>query len=95
MLRSRGIHLLDNFPCFFTTAHAEADFAAVTKAFKESVQELQEAEFIPQRKSAENLLLDANKPPVPGAKLGKDRDGRPAWFVPNPDAPGKFVKVGT
>jgi len=32
---------------------------------------------------------------VPGAKLGKDRDGRPAWFVPNPDAPGKFVKVGT
>jgi acyl transferase domain-containing protein len=95
MMRSRGVHLLDNFPCFFTTAHAEADFAAVAKAFKESVQELQEAEFIPQRKSAENLLLDANKPPVPGAKLGKDRDGRPAWFVPNPDAPGKFVKVGT
>ena len=95
MLRSRGIHLLDNFPCFFTTAHTEADFAAVTKAFKESVQELQEAEFIPQRKSVENLLLDANKPPVPGAKLGKDRDGRPAWFVPNPDVPGKFVKVET
>jgi len=41
------------------------------------------------------VLLDANKPPVPGAKLGKDRDGRPAWFVPNPAAPGKFVKVGT
>ncbi len=95
MLRSRGIHLLDNFPCFFTTAHGEADFAAVVKAFKESVQELQEAEFLPQRRSAESLLLDANKPPVPGARLGKDRDGQPAWFVPNPDAPGKFVKVGT
>jgi glutamate-1-semialdehyde aminotransferase len=95
MLRSRGIHLLDNFPCFFTTAHTEADFVAVTKAFRESIEELQQAEFLPQRKSAETVLLDANKPPVPGAKLGKDRDGRPAWFVPNPDAPGKFVKVGT
>ncbi len=92
---SRGIHILDNFPCFLTTAHGEADFAAVVKAFKESVQELQEAEFLPQRRSAESLLLDANKPPVPGARLGKDRDGQPAWFVPNPDAPGKFVKVGT
>src|SRR5690606_29026299 len=26
MMRSRGVHILDNFPCFFTTAHAEADF---------------------------------------------------------------------
>ena len=56
-----------------TTAHTEADFVAVTKAFRESVQELQEAEFIPQRKSAENLLIDANKPPTDG---GSDRLAR-------------------
>ncbi len=39
MMRSRGIHVLDNFPCFFTTAHAEADFVAIASAFKDSVLE--------------------------------------------------------
>lgn len=93
MMRSRGIHILDNFPCFFTTAHSEADFAAITKAFKDSVLELQEAEFLPRHKRVENIAFDAAKPPAPGARLGKDADGRPAWFVPSLDAPGKFMKV--
>jgi glutamate-1-semialdehyde aminotransferase len=93
MMRSRGIHILDNFPCFFTTAHSEADFIAIGKAFKDSVLELQEAEFLPRRRQAEVRTLDADKPPVTGARLGKDAEGNPAWFVPNPDAPGKFMRV--
>ncbi|WP_333676362.1 amino acid adenylation domain-containing protein [Dyella sp.] len=93
MMRSRGIHILDNFPCFFTTAHGEEDFAAIAKAFKDSVLELQEAEFLPRRKKIEVLPLDAAKPPVAGARLGKDEEGRPTWFVPNPDAPGKYMKL--
>ncbi|HKT29382.1 type I polyketide synthase, partial [Dyella sp.] len=93
MMRSRGIHILDNFPCFFTTAHAEEDFAAIAKAFKDSVLELQEAEFLPRRKKIDVLPLDAAKPPVAGARLGKDEEGKPTWFVPNPDAPGKYMKL--
>ncbi|MFD0737893.1 amino acid adenylation domain-containing protein [Lysobacter koreensis] len=93
MMRSRGIHILDHFPCFFTTAHSEADFAAIVKAFKESVLELQAAEFIPRRRDAELVTLDANRPPVPGARLGRDADGQPAWFVPHPEISGKFIKV--
>ena len=93
MMRSRGIHILDNFPCFFTTAHSEADFVAIAKAFKDSVLELQEAEFLPRRRQADVRSLDADKPPVTGARLGKDAEGNPAWFVPNPDAPGKFMRV--
>ena len=93
MMRSRGIHILDNFPCFFTTAHSEADFTAIAKAFKDSVLELQEAEFLPRRRQADVRTLDADKPPVTGARLGKDAEGNPAWFVPNPDAPGKFMRV--
>jgi amino acid adenylation domain-containing protein len=93
MMRSRGIHILDNFPCFFTTAHSEADFIAIAKAFKDSVLELQEAEFLPRRRQADVRTLDADKPPVTGARLGKDAEGNPAWFVPNPDAPGKFMRV--
>ena len=93
MMRSRGIHILDNFPCFFTTAHSTADFALIKTAFKESVNELQESGFIPRRKDAKATSLDASRPPMPGARIGKDPDGNPAWFVPNPESPGKYLRL--
>src|SRR3546814_1241218 len=43
MMRSRGVHILDNFPCFLTTAHGEADFRKIIQAFKDSITELQES----------------------------------------------------
>ena len=95
MMRSRGIHILDNFPCFFTTAHSAADIALIKTAFKESVLELQESDFLPQNApmADSKTILDSTKPPVPGARLGKDIDGKPAWFVANPTRPDKFLKV--
>ena len=93
MMRSRGIHILDNFPCFMTTAHVEADFDAIARAFRESIAELQEADFLPRRAAAGTPSFDASQPPLPGARLGKDAQGNPAWFVPNPDMPGKYLKV--
>ena len=93
MMRSRGVHILDNFPCFFTTAHAEADFRKIVQAYKESVIELQEAQFLPRNAPAAQTVMEAGRPPVPGARLGREPDGRPCWFVPNPDAPGKYMKV--
>lgn len=93
MMRSRGIHILDNFPCFFTTAHTESDFASIVKAFKASVLELQEAQFLPRRCDGRSASLDTANPPVPGARVGRDGDGQPAWFVPHPEFPDKFIKV--
>jgi glutamate-1-semialdehyde aminotransferase/acyl carrier protein len=92
MMRSRGVHILDNFPCFMTTAHTPADIATIKTAFKESVAELQESEFLPRRAVAAPVF-DSSRPPVSNARLGRDKDGRPAWFVPDANAPGKFVKV--
>ncbi len=93
MMRSRGVHILDNFPCFLTTAHTPQDIATIKTAFKESVAELKEAEFLPCRPPAGSpVLADATQPPVPNAKLGRDRDGSPTWFVPDPAAPGKYKK---
>ncbi|HKX44511.1 MAG TPA: aminotransferase class III-fold pyridoxal phosphate-dependent enzyme, partial [Burkholderiaceae bacterium] len=92
MMRNRGVHILDNFPCFLTTAHTPEDIATIKSAFKESIAELQEAEFLPRRNDA-MVLADASRPPVPNAKLGRDKDGRPAWFVPDANAPGKYLKV--
>jgi glutamate-1-semialdehyde aminotransferase/acyl carrier protein len=94
MMRSRGIHILDNFPCFFTSAHTEADFRRIIDSYKESVLEMQDAGFLPRHAVVAPVkAMDAAKPAVPGARLGRDPDGRPAWFVPNPEQPGKYLKV--
>ncbi|MEW6558986.1 MAG: amino acid adenylation domain-containing protein [Pseudomonadota bacterium] len=93
MMRSRGVHILDNFPCFLTTAHTPQDIAVIKTAFKEAVAELQEADFIPRHADAAPAAFDASRPPVPGARIGKDPSGNPAWFVPNPDQPGKYLRL--
>ena len=94
MLRERGLHILDNFPCFLTTAHSAADVAFIVAAFKGAVAEMQESEFFPPAKAAEPVQYDASRPPVPGARLGRDAEGAPAWFVPNPLDPGKYLRLG-
>jgi glutamate-1-semialdehyde aminotransferase/acyl carrier protein len=91
MMRSRGVHILDNFPCFMTAAHTQEDIATIKSAFKESVAEMQEAELLPSRAPAK-LVFDPSHPPAPDARLGRDKDGQPAWFVPDPKAQGKFTK---
>jgi len=93
MMRSRGVHILDNFPCFLTTAHTPQDIATIKSAFKESVLELQEAEWLPRRAADTTAVPDPSRPPVPNAKLGRDKDGRPTWFVPDPAVPGKYKKI--
>jgi len=93
MMRSRGVHILDNFPCFLTTAHTPQDIAVIKTAFKEAVAELQEADFIPRHADAAPAAFDAARPPVPGARIGKDPSGNPAWFVPNPAQPGKYLRL--
>jgi amino acid adenylation domain-containing protein len=94
ILRDRGIHIMDGFPCFFTTAHTESDVDAIISAFKSAVVEMQESDFLPAPKSKASASsdLDTNQPPVPGARMGRDTDGSPAWFVPNPGQPGKYLK---
>jgi glutamate-1-semialdehyde aminotransferase/acyl carrier protein len=93
MLRDRGVHIYDGFPCFFTTAHSDADYAFIAKAYRESVLEMQDAGFLPERKApAPSVGLDASTPPMAGARLGRDPSGNPAWYVPHPSQPGRYVK---
>ncbi len=47
MLRDRGIHILDNFPCFLTTAHSDADVAAIVAAYKAAADEMQAGRLLP------------------------------------------------
>jgi amino acid adenylation domain-containing protein len=92
-LRDRGIHIWDGFPCFLTVAHGDAEVKLIVEAFKAAVREMQSGDFLPGGPSAGARTFDATQPPVPGARLGRDAEGNPAWFVPNPEAPGKYLQV--
>ncbi|WP_443089176.1 type I polyketide synthase [Xylophilus sp.] len=58
MMRSRGVHILENFPCFLTSAHNAEDIALIQRAFKESVAELQESGFLLRRAPAVSLEFE-------------------------------------
>ncbi len=100
LLREKGVHVWEHRPCFFTLAHTEADIEFVIRAFKDSVAELQMAGFLSGTGRGANpsqgtaIQGDRNRPPQPGARLGKDPQGNPAWYIPDPDRPGKYLQVG-
>jgi len=88
MMRSRGVHILDNFPCFLTSAHSAGDVAFIQRAFKESVAEMQESGFLPRR-AAVVTPFDVRKPGEEGTVLARDVDGQPFWYVPDTQAGGQ------
>ena len=90
MMRSRGVHILDNFPCFLTSAHSQEDIAAIQRAFKESVAEMQESGFLPRR-AAVVTGFDVRKPSQEGSVLARDVDGQPFWYVPDSQASAHLV----
>ncbi|MBK1439222.1 amino acid adenylation domain-containing protein [Parapedobacter sp. ISTM3] len=98
LMRYKGIHILDGFPCFLTTAHEKADIERIIQAFEESLKELIEAGFIPTYRDgqANNRSLTSAptmEPPFPNARLGKDQEGNPAWFVEDTKNPGQYLQV--
>jgi amino acid adenylation domain-containing protein len=96
LMRYKGIHIWDLFPCFITDAHTDEEIDQIITAFKDSVDELIEAGFMPTKKTQKTdntpIALPAD-PPIPGAKLGRDKDGNPGWFVSDSNNPGKFLQV--
>jgi amino acid adenylation domain-containing protein len=46
-MREKGIHILESYPCFFTTAHSDQDFARVVDGFRESIQEMRQGGMLP------------------------------------------------
>ncbi|WP_442588338.1 amino acid adenylation domain-containing protein [Pedobacter sp. AW31-3R] len=90
LMRYKGIHILDGFPCFLTTAHSYNDIQRITEVFEESLKELKNVNFIPEQDKKE---IDFNFPPVPGARLGKDNEGNPAWFIADKNNTGKYLQI--
>ena len=99
LMREKGIHIWDGFPCFMTESHTDAEMDTVVQHFTTSIDELVRAGFFipaaPEMPEASSVssVLSADVPPVPGARLGRDQQGNPAWFMPNPDQPGNYLQV--
>ncbi|MBD1394376.1 amino acid adenylation domain-containing protein [Mucilaginibacter sp. ZB1P21] len=99
-LRLRGLHIMDGFPCFITDAHTDADVDFIIARFEEVIAEMIETEFIPiydtdtdKPVAATSAPNDMGEPPVPGAKLGRDKEGNPGWFISDDKNPGKYLQV--
>ncbi len=77
MMRDRGVHIWEGRCWFLTTAHTRRGPRARLRG-------------LPRARSPScrprDLLPGGVEPPVPGARLGQDADGREAWFVPIPTA---------
>jgi amino acid adenylation domain-containing protein len=43
----RGVYVQEHYPCFLTTAHSEADVAAIAEAFEGSIIAMQKSGFLP------------------------------------------------
>jgi acyl transferase domain-containing protein len=83
-MRRHGVHIWEGRPGFLTLAHADGDLDRVAEAFSRSIEEMQRAGFLPR---------GGETPPIAGARLGRDTEGNKAWFVPDPDRPGKFLQL--
>ncbi len=103
LLRERGIHIWNGRPCFLTTSHTKEDLGEVREAFRYALESLADMGFLEglaSRKTARNVVSKAGtaaislQPPVEGARLGRDQDGNPGWFIADPERPGKYLQLG-
>jgi len=94
LMRNKGIHIWDLFPCFLTASHTKAEVDKIIDAFRESVNEMIESGFFPSKKAETkeefNPFMES---PFPGARLGRDKDGNPGWFIVDSNNPGKYLQV--
>ncbi|RYF24397.1 MAG: amino acid adenylation domain-containing protein [Flavobacteriales bacterium] len=99
LLREKGIHIIDGFPCFITEATSDIDIQKIISAFIESMDEMINIGFFPSTVGSQedfdtsSVVIDGNMPPVAGAKLGKDIDGNPAWFLADTQKDGKYFQI--
>ncbi|WP_027126989.1 type I polyketide synthase [Gelidibacter mesophilus] len=95
LMRLKGIHVWDGFPCFLTTAYKDEDVTFIIDSFIESISQLKKAGVFQSILAEDNhtdikTSAQLNQPPKPGAKLALDESGNPAWYVENE---GSFQKI--
>lgn len=98
LMREKGIHILDGFPCFITEAVTNDDIDCIIRCFGESMDEMMEADFFIREDRSIGIsdlasIVANDKPPIDGARLGKDNEGNPAWFIKDENNQGKYLQL--
>ena len=89
------MHIWDHRPCLLTLAHTKDHIDQFVEAFHDSIVECQRFGFLPgDGYKKVKQTFDASRPPVKGAKAGKDSNGNPGWFMADSQNPGQFIQVG-
>lgn len=88
LMREKGFHIWDGFPCYMTSAYSDKDITNLIDTFKECLNLLITNGILNSNeknglivKGKKVLTKELNTPPIPEAKLGFDEYGNPAWFV--------------
>jgi amino acid adenylation domain-containing protein len=90
-MRDRGIHILDNFPCFLTTAHSDADIALVVDAYKHAITQMQEAGFFPSRKTSVSFPAQERTSLTAARSVPSTEPQREVWLA---DRLGREASLG-
>jgi len=98
LMRSAKIFVWDGRVIFLNTAHSDEDLQNFIETYESAVGRLV-ADNLLEKNSNEigatkqSEVLDASKPPLPGARLGRDPNGQPGWYIEDPEEPGKYRLV--
>lgn len=96
LLREKGIHIWDGFPCFLTEAHTLAEVEVIVAKFEEAITEMIHADIFKQPDfvtSGNNVVWSIMNPPMLGAKIGRDASGNPGWYIPNPENTQQYIQI--
>jgi amino acid adenylation domain-containing protein len=69
LLREHGVHALEGFPCFMTTAHSDADIDHIVSAFEKAASEMRGAGLVSGEMLPGVTLPPIEKAPVAHAPL--------------------------
>jgi glutamate-1-semialdehyde aminotransferase len=94
MMTLAGIHIQQYRPNFLTTEHSEADVQKILSSFKNSLAELIVHGLIEGDQVAAKKYVSQTNVPPSGARLGKNAQGEPAYFIEDPDHKGNYLEVG-
>lgn len=89
-----GVHIIQNAGSFLTTEHSSEDIDKIIAAFTKSIALLVSNGLIEGNRVESNIMLSEKAVIPEGARLGKNAQGEPAYFIEDESKPGKYIEVG-
>ncbi len=94
MMALGGIHMQQYRPNFLTTEHSDADVEKILTTFKRSLAELIAHGLISGNEVKAKKYLSSNQSIPSQARLGKNAEGQPAYFIEDTNNRGQYIEVG-